>query len=91
MSHKLCRQPPGLLYLSTRGPWPWSERGREVDRPNPATAIAGGEGGGAGKHHQVLAHLQTVGIGSGWPVAAARQEQCGRRWRRMAAAVLRWS
>jgi hypothetical protein len=26
LSLKLCRQPPGLLYLLTRGPWLWSER-----------------------------------------------------------------
>jgi hypothetical protein len=51
-----------------------------VDRPNPATTIAGGEGGGAGKHPKVLAHLWTLGIGLGWTVAAARREQCG--WRR---------
>jgi hypothetical protein len=36
-----------------------------VDRPNPATAIAGGEGGGVGKHHHVGVHLGAVGIGSG--------------------------
>jgi hypothetical protein len=48
------------------------QRGRRgVDRPVPATAIAGGEGGGAGKHHKVLAHLWTLGIGSGWTVEAA--------------------
>jgi hypothetical protein len=51
------------------------QRGRRrVDRPIPATAIAGGEGGGAGKHHKVLAHLWTLGIGSGWTVVAARRE-----------------
>jgi hypothetical protein len=38
---------------------------RGFDRPNPATVIAGGEGGGAWKHHQVLTHLQTPGIGVG--------------------------
>jgi hypothetical protein len=31
--------------------------GTGVDWPNPATAIAGGKSGGAGKHHGVLAHL----------------------------------
>jgi len=30
---------------------------RGVDRPNPATAIAGGEGGGAWKREEVKAHL----------------------------------
>ena len=30
---------------------------RGVDRPNPATAIAGGEGGGAWKQEEVKAHL----------------------------------
>jgi hypothetical protein len=44
------------------------------------TVIASGEGGGAGKHYQVLAHLWTLGIRVGWPVAAARREQCGWRW-----------
>jgi hypothetical protein len=57
LSLKLRRQPPGLLYLLIRGPWPWSERGREFDRPNPATAIAGGEGGGVWEHHHVCAHV----------------------------------
>jgi hypothetical protein len=55
--------------------------GAGVDRPNPVTAITGGEGGGAGKHHKVLVHLWTLGIGSGWTVAAARREQCGQRRR----------
>jgi hypothetical protein len=42
------------------------QRGRRgFDRPVPATAIAGGEGGGVGKHHEVLAHLGVVGIGLG--------------------------
>jgi hypothetical protein len=42
---------PGLLILPTRGPWPWSQKGQEFDRLVPATVIAGGEGGGVGKHH----------------------------------------
>ena len=50
------------MLLLTRGPWPWSEKGRGVDRPNPATAIAGGEGGGAWEVHQVRAHLYMPGI-----------------------------
>ena len=41
----VCRQPPGLLRIPTRGPRPRSERGSDVDRPKPTTAIAGGEGG----------------------------------------------
>jgi hypothetical protein len=45
-----------------------------VDWPVPATVIAGGEGGGAGKHQKVLAHLWTLGIGSEWALAAARRE-----------------
>jgi hypothetical protein len=57
LSHGLRRQPPGILFLSTRGPWLWSQEGREFDRPNPATVIAGGEGGGAWELHQVRAHL----------------------------------
>jgi hypothetical protein len=52
-----------------------------VDRPNPATAIAGGKGKGAWKHHHVGAHLGAVGIGSGWTVVAVRWKQCGRRQR----------
>jgi hypothetical protein len=36
-----------------------------VDRLNPATAIAGGEGEGVGKHHHVGVHLGAVEIGSG--------------------------
>jgi hypothetical protein len=36
-----------------------------VDRLNPATAIAGGEGGRVGKHHHVDVHLGAVGIGLG--------------------------
>jgi hypothetical protein len=67
-----------------------------VDWLNPATAIAGGEGGGVGKHqggplwgnkemdkkrhYHVGAHLGVAGIGSGWAVAVARRGQCGRRW-----------
>jgi hypothetical protein len=35
------------------------------DRSVPATAIAGGERGGVGKHHHVGAHLGVAGIGSG--------------------------
>jgi hypothetical protein len=61
------------------------EGGQGFDRPNPATVIAGGEGGGAWEHQQVLAHLQTSGIGSGWPLAAAQREQAagsGGEWRR---------
>jgi hypothetical protein len=42
-----------------------------VDRLNPATAIAGGEGGRVGKHHEVLAHLWLLRIGWGRSVAAA--------------------
>jgi hypothetical protein len=57
LSLRLRKQPPGLLHLLTRGPCPWSERGHEFDRPNPATVIAGGEGGGAWEHHHVSAHL----------------------------------
>ena len=57
LSHGLRRQPPGFLFLSTRGPWPWSEEGRGFDRPNPATVITSGEGGGAWEVHQALAHL----------------------------------
>jgi hypothetical protein len=42
------------------------QRGRQgFDRPVPATTIAGGQGGGVGKHHKALAHLWTLGIGSG--------------------------
>ena len=41
LSHGLRRQPPGFLFLSTRGPWPWSEEGRGFDRPNPATRMRG--------------------------------------------------
>jgi hypothetical protein len=49
------------------------QRGRQgFDRPVPATVIAGGEGKGAWEHHHVVAHLGAVGIGSGWPVAAAQ-------------------
>jgi hypothetical protein len=65
MSHTLCRQPLGLLILPTRGPWLWSERGQGFDRPVPATAITGGEGGGVGKHHHVGAHLGVSGSGQG--------------------------
>jgi hypothetical protein len=36
-----------------------------VDWLNPATAIAGSEGGGMGKHHHVGVHLGAVEIGSG--------------------------
>ena len=57
LSHGLRRQPPGFLFLSTQGPWPWSEEGRGFDQPNLATVIAGGEGGGAWEVHQALAHL----------------------------------
>jgi hypothetical protein len=39
-----------VLSLGQRG-------GVRFDRPVPATAIAGGEDGGVGKHHEVLAHL----------------------------------
>jgi hypothetical protein len=47
-------------------------RRQGFDRPVPAMAIAGGEGGGVGKHHKALAHLWTLEIGLGWPVVAAR-------------------
>jgi hypothetical protein len=46
-----------------------------VDRPNSATAIAGGEGKGAWEHHHVGAHLGRSGSGWGgmmeavWPAA----------------------
>jgi hypothetical protein len=51
------------LFLSTRGPWQWSEGGGAgFDRPNPATVITGSEGGGAWKLHQVCPHLQMPGI-----------------------------
>jgi hypothetical protein len=36
-----------------------------VDQLNPATAIAGGEGGVVGKHHHFGVHLGVVGIGLG--------------------------
>jgi hypothetical protein len=65
MSHRPCRNPPGLLYLLTRGPRPWSERGTRFDQSVPATAIAGGEGGGVEKYDHVSAHLWVAGIGSG--------------------------
>jgi hypothetical protein len=44
LSHGLRRQPPRFLFLSTRGPWLWSEEGREFDWQNPTMMIAGGEG-----------------------------------------------
>jgi hypothetical protein len=39
--------------------------GAMVDRLNPATAIADGEGGRVGKHHHVGVPLGAVGIRSG--------------------------
>jgi hypothetical protein len=91
MSHRPCRNPPRLLYLLTRGPWPWSKRESGFDQSVPVTAITGGEGGRVEKHNHVSAHLWVAGIGSGQAVAVAQQRQCGRRWGRMAGRVLRWS
>ena len=36
---------------------PFNPRSLAIDRPNPATAIAGGEGGGAWEVQQAKAHL----------------------------------
>jgi hypothetical protein len=65
--------------------------GQGLDRPNPATVIAGGEGGGAGKHHQVLAHLWLSGLGVAVACSGGATRAGGRRRRRTAEAALRWS
>jgi hypothetical protein len=86
----VCRQPPGLLRIPTRGPWPRSEQSAGFDWPLPATVSAGGEGGVGEKDEQAnsdlwvhLAHREKVGGGES-------TEECG-RWRRSSSArVLLW-
>ena len=73
------------MLLLTRGPWPWSEREAGVDRPNPATAIAGGEGGGAWEREEVKAHLTVCldesGMVGGGGSAASRAAAAEVQWR----------
>jgi hypothetical protein len=49
MSVGLSRQPLGLLYLPTRGPWPEEQGEQGLDGCVPARRVTGGEVRGEGK------------------------------------------
>ena len=53
------------MLLLTRGPWPWSERGAGVDRPNPGEGVIGGEGKEAWELKGSTPQLLVLGIGVG--------------------------
>jgi hypothetical protein len=91
LSHELRRQPLGFCIFQPEVLGRGQRGGRGFDRPNLATVIAGGEGGGMWEHHQVLAHLQTYEIGVGVTCSGGAMRAGGRRQRRPAEAALRWS
>ena len=65
MSHGVCRQPPGVLYLSTRGPWLGQRGGHGVDRPKPGEGVGGGEGEAGEIREETETHPMVVFLGLG--------------------------
>jgi hypothetical protein len=71
----VCKQPPGLLHLLNRGPWPEVKGGAEGGRSPPARKVTGGGVCVEGEYHRILAHPRPYGIGRGWLEAAVQQRR----------------